>query len=456
MRLTLRTKIFIYLLIVSLSGVFLTSFSIFFGVENQFSSYLEESREEKISLIEEEITKTYQQTGRLLSDQVSSMLHNQAMTENLYYKIIDKNGNVIADTTMMQRMMHRMHGYSQSEAADFESSSHTIKLGNEAIGEMEVVYPVELIGEDVTFLKSIKQNILIAVLGILFLSILFSFLFSRRLTAGFIRLTKAIQELKRHKRVNVPVKDLTIEMQQLGESFNELATSLAKEEKLRKQFTADFAHELRTPLATLRSQLEAYQDGIWEPTPERLEKSHHELMRLVRLVNELEKLIAVENPQKKLNFATLEAGKLISLLANQFSPLFQEKNVTLEVILPQEARYFKGDYDRVIQILTNLVNNALQYTPAGKKVSIFVEDRHDYVCFVMKDEGIGIKEGDLPFLFERFYRGDKSRATKTGGIGIGLSIVKALVDAHQGTIHFESEVGHGTTVTVCFLKSGTK
>ncbi|MBU5266896.1 sensor histidine kinase [Virgibacillus proomii] len=455
MRLTLRTKIFIYLLIVSLSGVFLTSLSIFFGVENQFSSYLEESRKERISLIEEEITKTYQQTRRLLSDQASSMLHNQAMTENLYYKIVDKNGNVIADTTMMQRMMHRMHGYSQSEAVDFESSSHTIKLGNEIIGELEVVYPVELVGEDFTFLKSIKQNILIAVIVILLLSILFSFLFSRRLTAGFIRLTKAIQELKRHKRVNVPVKDLTIEMQQLGESFNELATSLAKEEKLRKQFTADFAHELRTPLATLRSQLEAYQDGIWEPTPERLEKSHHELMRLVRLVNELEKLIAVENPQKKLNFTTLEAGKLISLLADQFSPLFQEKNVTLEVISPQESKYFKGDHDRVIQILTNLVNNALQYTPAGKKVSIFVEDCHGYVCFVMKDEGIGIKEEDLPFLFERFYRGDKSRATKTGGIGIGLSIVKALVDAHQGTIHFESEVGHGTTVTVCFLKNGT-
>ncbi|MGG4178300.1 ATP-binding protein [Virgibacillus pantothenticus] len=452
MKWTLRTKIFIYLLIVSLCGVFLTSFSIFFGVENQFSNYLEVSRKEKTSFIEEEIIRTYKQTGRLISEQANSMLHDQAMTENLYYTLYDRSGNVVADTTRMQRMMHGMGMHQRTETADYESSSHTINVDGEKIGTMEVVYPVELVGEDFTFLKSIQQNILIAVIVILLLSILFSFLFSRRLSAGFMRLSTAVQELKKHKRVNVPVEDLSMEMKQLGESFNELANSLTKEEKLRKQFTADFAHELRTPLATLRSQLEAYQDGIWEPTPERLQKSHRELMRLVRLVNELETLIAVENPQKKLNFSTLEAGKIVSLLEDQFRPSFQKKGVTLQVNLPLKKTHFMADQDRVIQILTNLINNALQYTSKGKTVAIFTKDKDESICFIVKDEGIGIKNEDIPFLFERFYRGDKSRATKTGGIGIGLSIVKALVDAHHATIDFNSKVGEGTTVKVCFPK----
>ncbi|AUJ25512.1 MULTISPECIES: sensor histidine kinase [Virgibacillus] len=454
MKLTLRTKIFIYLLIVSLCGVFLTSFSIFFGVENQFSSYLQISREEKTSFVEEEIIRTYQQTGSLVSEQANSMLHDQAMTENLFYTIYDRAGNAVADSTRMQHMMRGMGMHQQAEKVDYETSSHPIEVDGEKVGTMEVVYPVELVGEDFTFLKSIQKNILIAVIAIILLSILFSFLFSRRLSAGFTRLSTAVQQLKKHKRVDVPVKDLSIEMKQLGESFNELANSLAKEEQLRKQFTADFAHELRTPLATLRSQLEAYQDGIWEPTPERLQKSHHELMRLVRLVNELETLIAVENPQKKLNMSTLDAGELLRFMDSQFQPAFHKKGVVLRSYFPNKEIHFRADEDRVTQILTNLMNNALQYTPTGKTVKIFTEEKEDCICFMVMDEGIGIKKEDIPFLFERFYRGDKSRATKTGGIGIGLSIVKALVDAHHGTIDFNSEVGEGTTVTVCFPKKG--
>ena len=126
-------------------------------------------------------------------------------------------------------------------------------------------YPEQLMGEDFIFLKSIKRNILIAVVVTVILSILFSLLFSNRLTSGFKNLINAIAELRNHQwRTRIPVKELTDEMRPLGESFNQLAESLAKEETLRKEFTANFAHELRTPLATLRSHIEAFQDGIWE------------------------------------------------------------------------------------------------------------------------------------------------------------------------------------------------
>ncbi|API88927.1 histidine kinase [Marinilactibacillus sp. 15R] len=450
MNLTLRTRILLYLLVVSLSGVFITSFTIFFGVENQFTDYLKKNREERIETIKKEVLQQYDETGELTNEQLNNMLHQQAMTENLYFKLYDSNGELLIDSTSLRSMMGMMNGTQSSiDPNDYQSTSYQLKNNNEVIGNLTVFYQEQLMGEDFIFLKSIKRNILIAVVVTVILSILFSLLFSNRLTSGFKNLINAIAELRNHQwRTRIPVKELTDEMRPLGESFNQLAESLAKEETLRKEFTANFAHELRTPLATLRSHIEAFQDGIWEPDSKRLEQCHEELMRLVRLVNELEKLIAAENPQIRLDKTRLETSKLLSFIKEQFNPLFMKKGVYLEVQNTEEQHWFNGDRDKIIQILTNIVNNALQYTPKGERVSIYIKEKNDQISFIVKDEGEGISEDDLPFLFERFYRGDKSRDRKTGGVGIGLSIVKALVEAHQGKIKIESQSNVGTTVEV--------
>ncbi|WP_161879789.1 sensor histidine kinase [Alkalibacterium sp. MB6] len=450
MNLTLRTRILLYLLVVSLSGVFITSFTIFFGVENQFTDYLKKNREERIETIKKEVLQQYDETGELTNEQLNNMLHQQAMTENLYFKLYDSNGELLIDSTSLRSMMGMMNGTQSSiDPNDYQSTSYQLKNNNEVIGNLTVFYPEQLMGEDFIFLKSIKRNILLAVMVTVILSILFSLLFSNRLTSGFKKLINAIAELRNHQwRTRIPVKELTDEMKPLGESFNQLAASLAKEERLRKEFTANFAHELRTPLATLRSHIEAFQDGIWEPDSKRLEQCHEELMRLVRLVKELEKLIAAENPQIRLDKTRLETGKLLSFIKEQFNPLFMKKGVNLEVQNTEEQHWFNGDRDKIIQILTNIVNNALQYTPQGKRVSVYIEEKNDQISFIVKDEGEGISEDDLPFLFERFYRGDKSRDRETGGVGIGLSIVKALVEAHQGEIKIDSQLNVGTTVEV--------
>ncbi|MGS2779961.1 sensor histidine kinase [Robertmurraya sp. GLU-23] len=450
MKLTLRSRILIYLLVVSLSGIFITSFTIFFGVENQFTDYLKNNRDESIESIKKDALQQFNETGELINQNLSYMMHGQAMTENLFYRLYDANGNLLIDTTSVRSMMGMMEGnHSSLDPNDYQSTSYPLKTNNKLVGKLTVFYPVELIGEDSKFLKSIKRNIYLAVLVTVILSFLFSLLFSKRLTTGFKKLINAVVELRNHQwRTQVPIDELTVEMKPLGESFNQLAESLAKEESLRKQFTANFAHELRTPLATLRSHIEAFQDGIWEPNSKRLDQCHEELMRLVRLVNELEKLMAAENPQIRLDKTKLETGKLLSFINDQFSPVFMKKGVELKIQYPDKQHWFLGDRDKIIQILTNIVNNALQYTPKGKQVSIYIEEKNDHISFIIKDEGVGISEDDLPFLFERFYRGDKSRDRKTGGIGIGLSIVKALVEAHHGEIKIDSQLNVGTTVEV--------
>ncbi len=453
-RLTLRSKILFYLLVVSLCGIFLTSFSILWGFEDQFNEYLQNNREESSKLIENEAINSYKETGELIDNQLTNLMHQQAMTDNLFYRISDEDGQIIADTTMMLGMMDSMGMHSETDMkTEYQIHSYDLTFDERHIGNMEVYYPEEMIGEDIAFLNTIKSNIYLAIIVTVVLAFVFSLLFSKRLTTGFRKLSKAIQELQDHKwRTRVPVKELSNEMKPLGESFNRLAESLSKEEVLRKQFTADFAHEIRTPLATLRSQMEAFQDGIFEPTPKRLQQSHDELMRLVRLVGELEELLAAENPQIKLNKTNIEAGEILRLMEGQFLSVFQDKGVILNIQKPKREYWFKADRDRVAQILTNIINNALQYTPKGKKVSIKLEGSTDYIGFLVKDEGIGIAEEDIPYLYERFYRGDKSRDRKSGGIGIGLSIVKALVDAHQGKIQIDSRLNIGTKVSILFPK----
>ena len=428
--------------------------TIFSGVENQFTDYITINRVKSIETIKEEVIQQYDNTGQLTNEQVKNMVHQQAMTESLYYKMNTTNGDLVLDSTSMGSMMSRMNGHQSSlNTNEYQSESYPLKSGNKVIGHLTVYYSGQLDGDEFAFLKSIKRNIILAVLFTVILSIIASLLFSKRLTLGVNKLVTGVAELRNHQwKTQIPLNDLTGEMKPLGESFNQLADSLVKEEKLRKQFTADFAHELRTPLATLRSQIEAFQDGIWEPNEMRLDQFHAELMRLVRLVNELEKLIAAENPQIKLNKTKLETGKIVSFIEEQFNPLFIEKGVTLEIQGDKEFPWFLGDKDKIIQILINVVNNALQYTPPGSKVSIRVEEKDNQIIFIVKDEGVGIKEEDLPLLFQRFYRGDKSRDRKTGGVGIGLSIVKAFVEAHRGEIKIRSQLTVGTTIALYFPK----
>lgn len=452
MKQSLRFKITASMLAIALFGIFLTSFTIFFGVENNFINYLKESRDQRIGQIEREATESYQESGKLVSDQLVSIIREQAMMDNIYYQIYDKEGEEVLDSSMMRGMMHGQGMQRQSTTVDeYQNDGYDLDVSGQTIGSMVVAYPVELVGAEYDFLTTIRRNIFLAVVVTVLLSILFSVLFSKQIAKGFQRLAEAIQRLRTHRgQEPIKVEALTKEMRPLGEAFNQLAESLIKEEKLRKQFTADLAHELRTPLATLRSQMEAYQDGVWEPTAERLAQSHQELMRLVRLVNELEKLIAAENPQMQLEKTTIDANELLEQMVRQFAPTFYDKGVQLHGKTTNNQPTFQADRDKVVQILTNMINNALQYTPETMQVTITIEQQAGFVGFVVADQGTGIADKDIPHLFERFYRGDKSRDRTTGGIGVGLAIVKALVDAHQGKVELSSELGSGTTIRVLF------
>lgn len=236
-----------------------------------------------------------------------------------------------------------------------------------------------------------------------------------------------------------------VEMEQLAQALNRLAATLSREEELRKEATEDLAHELRTPLTGIISRIEAAQDGVLVDHSANLEAMHTEALRLNRLVSDLGRLAEAQQPGLLLARTAIDLRDIAAARAEVRAPAFAEKGIALHV----DARpaVVAGDAGRLGQILDNLLSNALRYTDRGDVTLRTFIDGDDAVLEVA-DTGIGLSGDELPRVFERFWRSDKSRARSRGGAGIGLAIVRELVRAHDGRIDVSSHPGQGTTFSI--------
>jgi two-component system sensor histidine kinase BaeS len=232
----------------------------------------------------------------------------------------------------------------------------------------------------------------------------------------------------------------------LGRAFNRLAETLGHEEQIRRAAAADVAHELRTPLAGLVSRIEAAQDGVLADEQQNLEAMHGEALRLAQLVEDLGQLADAEQPGLLVEKHQLDLAELVGERASAQTDLFRAKRIELDQRLDEAQAY--GDERRVGQIVDNLLSNALRYTEPGGHVRVQVAERDGEAILEVSDSGIGIAGEELPHIFERFWRGERSRARKTGGAGIGLAIVRELVRAHDGRIDVESKPGEGSRFRV--------
>jgi signal transduction histidine kinase len=197
--------------------------------------------------------------------------------------------------------------------------------------------------------------------------------------------------------------------------------------------------------------VEAFIDGVWEPDEARLKSFHEEILRLSKLVGELETLSRYEGDNLVLNAETFDLAALVRGIADNFAGEFSKKGI--EVTLDTEEQYIEADRDKISQVFINLLSNALKYTGNGGRVEIKVSGTHNAAKVQIRDTGAGISPEDLPHIFERFYRTDKSRNRDTGGAGIGLTIVKSIIEAHKGSITVESEPGKGSTFFVTLPKT---
>ena len=245
----------------------------------------------------------------------------------------------------------------------------------------------------------------------------------------------------------VPVRDAD-ELGELSQSFNAMARALEEAERRRMEVISDVSHELRTPLSTLRGYVEGLAEGVVEPSQETWTLLYAEFERLGRLVDDLRRLSRAEAGQLDLSMAPMAPAEAVRLAVGGMLPLFDEKGVELKSAVPGDLPSVLADVDRVVQVLSNLLSNALRHTPDGGRVVVEAEASGDEVTFEVTDTGTGIAPEHLERLFERFYRVEKSRSRgeARGGSGVGLAISRALVEAMGGRIWVESPgLGEGAT-----------
>lgn len=275
---------------------------------------------------------------------------------------------------------------------------------------------------------------------------------SRELTAPIAELSAAAQKIGSGDLAQrVPIHSHSRELTELAESFNEMVVQLQHAETLRSHMLADVSHELRTPLTALSGQLHAALDKVYQLEEEEIANLYGQTQYLIRLVEDLHLLAQAEAQQLPLNLVSVNLDELWQEIAANFTLLAEEKSINFTLTMADGLPVVEADPIRMRQIFTNLLSNALRYTPTGGEIRVRITEQQACIMTEIGDSGEGVDRADLPHLFDRFFRTDASRSRDTGGIGLGLTIVKALVAEHGGTITAVSAGrNQGTTFTISF------
>ena len=345
----------------------------------------------------------------------------------------------------------------------FDSDKHVI-IGNPAIPEQtfraieidgQVVGWLGLINEphklnptDMSFLK--RQSLAFYIIGaiVLMMAVGISVIFSRHLTAPVKRIaegTRAVRNRRFSTRITVASND---ELGQLAEDFNAMAWTLQDHENVRRQWLTDIAHELRTPLAVLRGEVEALQDGIRKMSPQAVDSLHAEIMVLSKIVDDLSLIAKTESGIIEMQPVSVELATVLLTSIARYKTRFEGCGLDLREKIKTDGLHTMGDADKLSQVFGNIFENIVRYSSSPGTIEVSAEAENDQIEIMIEDTGPGVPETSLPRLFDRLYRTDSARSRETGGSGLGLSICKSIIEAHQGKIWAENSVSGGLRIII--------
>ncbi|MDR2483757.1 MAG: HAMP domain-containing histidine kinase [Treponema sp.] len=426
-----------------------------------FSALAKENIAEKSAEIVRAVEDQYDPMSRSFDALTLQVMGIYFVHEGYLVTVEDSGGNSLwsARSCNMRQCMDVIRGITERMEGGFgikgamQTRRYPLEFAGRMVGNViiETYGPFFYSETETRFLTAVNRLLLAAGAVITLLSAFISMILARDLAApiriaeqGARRIAQA-RGAGGGRAVRIPDRCRTRELAGLSRSINELAAELEEGERRQKQLTADIAHELRTPLTCLQGNIEAMIDGVYAPDAEHLESYREEILRLAKLIQDLGTLTSLEWDAIVLHQSEFRLEKLLEAVAEQFKPEARDKGITLSLEIPggEAGPPITADYDRLKQVFINLLSNAVKYTDRGG-VTITLAGGEVRVA----DTGMGIPAEDLPHIFERFYRSDKSRSRDSGGAGIGLSIAAAIVRAHGGTITAESgaESGGGGSV----------
>ncbi|MEZ4645661.1 MAG: ATP-binding protein [Chloroflexota bacterium] len=452
---SITVKLTVAFLLLSVLGTVTVAILINWQTRRQFDTLVNEIYQEDLAAVHTQLVDYYQTHG------------NWQGIETLFYDDRPDDGPDAPDSGLPptkklpimlvdneRQVLFGNHHTRQGEVlpADVVAQGLPIEVEGETVGWLVL----NSFGEDdgdfadspeADFLANLNSLTVWSALATAVIGLLFGVLLARTISHPIRELKAATEQMARGKlgmQVSVRSSD---EVGQLAASFNQMSTDLAHANQLRQQMTADIAHDLRTPLSVIQGYTEALDDGKLPGSSEIYQAMHMQVKHLNRLVEDLRTLSLADAGQLSLHPFEVAPQDLLEHAALVFAPQAEQKGVALQLDIPPDLPAISVDLDRIVQVLGNLVSNALRHTPAGGVIRMAAQGENEHLLLQIQDTGAGIAPEDLPHVFDRFYRGDKARS-EGGESGLGLAIARSIVEAHNGRIRATSILGQGTTFTI--------
>lgn len=452
---SVRRRLSFILITCTIVAVILSALFVNIAMNTTFNKYMTDVQNQRNERIVQYFQDIYRKNGKWSSNSGDELIH-EAYMSSYCLTLLDENKNVvwgmdpkgINDNSYSHMMMLGGTGKGIYTTKTFNINVDGKTVGYVMVGQYHAVLLSE---QDVNFKNSINKGIAVSafltVLIVTIISLVISKQFSRpikKVSDTSAQLSKGDLEARSNIKSNIK------EINSLIKSINMLGEKLKAQDLLRKRLISDISHEIRTPLNVLQNNLEAMIDGVLPVTVERLNSLDEEVIRFGKLLNNLNSLKQFDTEEVKLNMESLSLEELLSQVCEDFGALAKEKNVSIHFKAEEDRFTILGDIDKLKQVFINLISNSIKFNNKNGNVWININRKEDKVVVEIRDDGIGIKKEDLPYIFERLYRGDKSRQL-TSGSGIGLTIARRILNLHSASIEVESEENKGTKFTITFL-----
>ncbi|MEH7111888.1 HAMP domain-containing sensor histidine kinase [Neobacillus niacini] len=452
---SINRRLSILFILCAMAAIFLVTVFVNMTVSNKFNEYMIDIQNKRYERIVSYFEEAYKREGKWTKATGIELMH-EAYMGNYCLTLMDSNKESVWGMDP-EDLLSQIHiGEMSIQDGVYTTKTFEIKVDGNIVGFVDIgqYSSVLLSEEDLTFKDSINKSIVLS--GLLTLIIIgsFSLFFSKQFSNPIREVAKMSVSLSQGNfNAKSNIKSNIEELEDLRMSINILAEKLNYQDTLRKRLVSDITHETRTPLNVLQNNLEAMIDGVFPVTKEGLNYLNEEVIRFGKLINDLNLLKEFESESIKLKYETIFLDELITEISRDFFRAAENKNINIEyTIQPNEKYRIIGDKDKIKQVLINLLSNSLKFSDSNGEIfiNLYKENKDIIVEFV--DNGIGINQEDLPFIFERLYRGDKSR-NQIEGNGIGLTIVKNILDLHNAMIKVDSKEGTGTTVKIYFTST---